>query len=89
MMLRSSAWNGPRTSKLHNTGTTVTASSVEPTIANVFVHASGWNNLPSCPVSANTGTNARMMIAIAKKMGRPTCLQTSRVTCHVSAAVKR
>ena len=37
----------------------------------VFVHASGWNNLPSCPVSANTGTNARMMIAIAKKIGRP------------------
>ena len=28
---------------------------------------------PSCPVSANTGTKARMMIAIAKKIGRPTC----------------
>ena len=27
------------------------------------------------PVSANTGTNARMMMTIAKKIGRPTCVR--------------
>ena len=41
-------------------------------MANVFVNASGWKSLPSWPVSANTGMKARMMIAIEKKMGRPT-----------------
>src|SRR5258706_3521046 len=29
-------------------------------------------SFPSCPVSANTGTNARMIIAIEKNVGRPT-----------------
>ena len=31
------------------------ASRVEPTIAKVFVKASGWKSFPSCPVSAKTG----------------------------------
>ena len=39
--LRSSEWNGPRTSQVQSTGTIVTASKVEPIIANVFVKASG------------------------------------------------
>ena len=58
--------------KLHSTGTSVTARIVEPTIAKVLVKASGWNILPSIPVSANTGMKARMMMTIAKKIGRPT-----------------
>ena len=62
----------PRMRNVQSTGTSVTARMVEPTIANVFVNASGWNILPSIPVSAKTGTKARMMITIAKKIGRPT-----------------
>ena len=45
---------------------------VDPTIANVFVNAKGWNSFPSIPVNAKTGTKARIMIVIAKKIGRPT-----------------
>ena len=62
----------PPINRLHSTGTSVTESSVAPTIENVFVNASGWKSFPSCPVSAKTGMNARMMIAIEKKIGRPT-----------------
>ena len=59
-------------SRLHRTGTSVTDRIVAPTMENVLVKASGWKSLPSCPVSAKTGMNARMMIAIEKKIGRPT-----------------
>ena len=41
-------------------------------MAKVLVKASGWNILPSMPVSAKTGTKARMMMTMAKEMGRPT-----------------
>src|SRR5213593_2223788 len=59
-------------SRLQRTGTSVTDRIVAPTMENVLVKASGWKSLPSCPVSAKTGMNARMMIAIEKKIGRPT-----------------
>jgi hypothetical protein len=41
-------------------------------MAKVLVKASGRKSLPSWPVSAKTGTKARMMMAIEKKIGRPT-----------------
>ena len=41
-----------------------------PTIAKLFVNASGWKVLPSCPVKANTGMNDRRMIITEKKIGR-------------------
>jgi len=50
----------------------VRAMAVALTIAKVLAKASGWKSFPSCPVSANTGTNARMIIAIEKNVGRPT-----------------
>ncbi len=55
---------------------------VAPTMAKVLVKASGWNSFPSCPVKANTGIKARMMIAIEKKTGRPTSLVESRTVSH-------
>lgn len=87
--LSSSRWNGPRTSNEHSTGTSVTASNVAATQANVLVYASGWNSLPSPPCSANTGRKARMMMAMANTMGRPTCAAASRVQAMVSEGVSR
>jgi hypothetical protein len=69
---RSSPRIRPPISRLQSTGTSVTASNVAPAMEKVFVKASGRNSLPSWPVRAKTGTKARMMIAIEKKMGRPT-----------------
>ncbi len=74
--------NGPRTRNVQSTGTIVTASSVAPIMAKVLAKASGWNSLPSSPTSVNTGMKARMMISMAKKMGRPTCCAASSVTCQ-------
>ena len=76
-------------SAAHSAGTSVIASTVEPAIANVLVNASGWNNLPSCPVSEKTGMNARMMMTIAKKIGRPTCRAATSVTSMISAPLSR
>ena len=64
--------NGPRTSHVQSTGTIVTASKVEPSIANVFVKASGRNIRPSCASSRKTGVNEMMMMASEKKIGRAT-----------------
>ena len=89
IQLRSSLWNGPRTSSEHSTGTMVTAINVAPTNAKVFVHASGWKSLPSWPPITNTGTKARMTMAMAKKIGRPTCWAAARVMSQVSRAVRR
>ena len=68
----------PPMSRLQSTGTSVTERIVAPTMENVLVKASGWNSLPSCPASAKTGMKARMMIAIEKKIGRPTRRVASR-----------
>ena len=68
---RSSAWNLPPSRSVQSTGTSVTAMTVAASTAKVLVKASGWNSLPSCPVSANTGTKASRMMAIEKKTGRP------------------
>ena len=67
---------------MQSTGTSVTAITVAASTANVFVNASGWNSLPSWPVSANTGTNASRMIAMEKNTGRP----TSRVDSSTAPA---
>ena len=40
-------------------------------------------------MSAKTGMKARMMITIAKKIGRPTCCAALSVACQVSAGVSR
>ena len=47
-------------------------------MAKVLVNASGWKSFPSSPVSENTGRNARMMIAIEKKIGLPIWWDASR-----------
>ena len=67
----SSACIRPPSSSVQSTGTSVTAMTVAASTANVLVNASGWNSLPSWPVSAKTGTNASRMIAIEKNTGRP------------------
>ena len=74
-----------RSGGVQSTGTRVTERIVAPTIAKVLVKASGWKSLPSWPVSANTGTKARMMMAIEKKIGRP----TRRVASSTVAATRR
>jgi len=74
---------------VQSTGTSVTASSVAPTIAKVFVQASGWKSFPSWPVSAKIGTKASTMMPIAKKIGRPTCCEAASTVCQVSSAVSR
>ena len=70
---------------MQSTGTSVTAMTVAASTANVLVNASGWNSLPSCPVSAKTGTKASRMIAIEKKTGRP----TSRVDSSTVSQTRR
>ena len=75
----------PPISRLQRTGTSVTDRTVAPVIAKVFVNARGWNSLPSWPVRANTGMKARMMIAIEKKIGRP----TRRVASETVASTAR
>ena len=69
---------------MQSTGTSVTASTVAASTANVFVNASGWNSLPAWPVSANTGMNASTMIAIEKNTGRPTRRVDSRTARHTA-----
>ena len=86
--LSSSRRTRPPIRRLHSTGTSVTDRTVAPTMAKVLVNASGWNSLPSCPVSAKTGTKARMMTAIEKKMGRPT-RRVASSTAAVTAARSR
>ena len=85
-------WRPPRgtsrrAASVQSTGTSVTAMTVAASTANVFVNASGWNSLPSWPVSAKTGMNASRMIAIEKNTGRPTSRVDSRTVCHTTAAI--
>ena len=74
---------------MQSTGTSVTAMTVAASTANVFVNASGWKSLPSCPVSANTGTNASRMIAIEKNTGRPTSRVDSSTVSPDAPAIAR
>ena len=69
--LSSSLCTLPPRSRLQSTGTSVTATTVAASTANVLVKASGWNSLPSWPVSANTGRKDSRMITTEKKIGRP------------------
>jgi len=55
-----------------------------PTIAKLFVNASGWNVLPSCPLRANTGMNDSKMIITEKKIGRPTVRQAGITSSRMS-----
>ncbi len=55
-------------------GARVITSSASTIMMNVLVNASGWNSLPSCPVSRNTGRKEVMMITVAKNTPRDTCL---------------
>ena len=57
-----------------STGTSVMDRIEAPTIANVFVKASGRNIRPSCASSRKTGTNDTTMIVRDKKIARATCL---------------
>jgi hypothetical protein len=70
---------------VHSTGTRVTERMVAPAMAKVLVKASGWKSLPSWPVRAKTGMKANTMMAIEKKMGRP----TRRVASSTVAATAR
>src|SRR5213595_892352 len=70
----------PRMKIVISTGTSVIDRIDAPTIANVFVNASGRNMRPSCASSRNTGTNDTTMIVSEKKMGRATCLAARMMT---------
>ena len=53
-------------------GTSVTEIRATPIRAKLLVNASGWNSLPSRPLSVKTGMNEISMISTEKKIGRPT-----------------
>ena len=65
-------------------GTTVIEIRATPIMAKLLVNASGWNSLPSRPLSMNTGTNDSSMISTEKKIGRPTVRQGSITSSRVS-----
>jgi len=69
-----------------STGTSVMASKDEKPTANVFVHASGRNILPSCASSKKTGRNETTMIKSEKKMAGPTCLAESSNILRLSGS---
>lgn len=50
-----------------------------PSIANIFVNASGLKSFPSCPVRANIGTKERTIIIIANRSGQATSLVDSMI----------
>src|SRR5712692_4495414 len=74
---RDSGRRRPRIKRTIKTGTSVMASKDEKPTANVFVHASGRNILPSCASSKKTGRNETTMISSEKKIAGPTCFAES------------
>ncbi|MNY44936.1 hypothetical protein D3C86_1800050 [compost metagenome] len=58
--------------KVASTGTSVSASNSEPSMAKLIVRAIGANILPSMPESVKSGTKTAMMMVMAKTIGRPT-----------------
>src|SRR5882762_825945 len=74
---RDSGRKRPRIKRTISTGTSVMASKDEKPTANVFVHASGRNILPSCASSRKTGKNDTTMISSEKKIAGPTCFAES------------
>jgi hypothetical protein len=61
-------------------GSSVIARNAAITMENVFVYASGLNNLPSCASNVSTGRKATAMTSSAKKLGPPTSLTASITT---------
>ena len=57
----------------HRTGLNVTAMRSAPRSANPYVTDMGAKIFPGTPVIVNSGTNATRMMAVEKKIGRPTC----------------
>ncbi len=86
---RSSPRTFPPIRSVQSTGTRVTARIVAPTMAKVLVKASGRKSLPSWPVRAKTGMKARMMMAMEKKIGRPTRRVASSTVCRQAARSRR
>ncbi len=70
-------------------GTSVIERIATPIIAKLLVNASGWNVLPSWPVSAKTGMNESNMIITEKKIGRPTVRQAGMTNSRVSPVTFR
>ena len=62
------------------TGTSVTDNTLAAAIAKVLVNASGLNRRPSCPSSANTGTNETVMMTREKNSAGPTSFELSTTT---------
>ena len=69
---------------MQRTGTNVTDRMATAINANDFVNASGRNNLPSIPPSANTGRNETSMMSTEKKIGRPTVRQAAMTVARTS-----
>ena len=69
-------------------GTSVIETTATPTMAKLFVKASGWNVLPSRPLSAKTGANDSRMIITEKKIGRPTVRQALMTISRVSPSIR-
>ena len=80
----SSRRSRPRMNVGIRAGTTVTEIRATPIRAKLLVKASGWNSLPSRPLSVNTGMNEISMISTEKKIGRPTVRQARMTISRVS-----
>ena len=65
-------------------GTSVIEIKATPIMAKLLVNASGWNSLPSRPLSMNTGMNDSSMINTEKKIGRPTVRQGPMTSSRMS-----
>jgi hypothetical protein len=63
--------------KTQSTGTRKSDAIRVPSIANIFVNASGVKSFPSCPVRAKIGTKERIIISIANMSGHATSLVDS------------
>ncbi len=78
----------PFKKKTHNTGTRKSDAMRVPSIANIFVKASGVKSFPSCPVRAKIGTKERIIISIANIRGHATSFVDSVIIAVLSLKVK-
>ena len=78
----------PFKKKTHSTGTRKSEAISVPSIANIFVNASGVKSFHSWPVRANIGTNERIIISMANMSGHATSFVDSVIIFVLSLSVR-
>ena len=77
----------PLSNKTINTGTTTTATNIEPIIANVFVHTNGENNFFSCPSRNRMGLKETSVIKIELTTALAINFDELSILCSLSCFV--